>query len=60
MHHLKKNIKKNLSDILKNTTADIENVFFVGTDIKHAIKTAYKHAAAGPDWVTTALVENGG
>ena len=49
MHHLKKNIKKNLSDILKNTTGDIENVFFVGTDIKHAIKTAYKHAAAGPD-----------
>ena len=43
----KKNIEKDLNYILKNTTADFENVFFVEVDIKHAIKTANKHAAPG-------------
>ena len=29
-------------------------------DIKNAIKTANKHAAPGPDRITTELIENGG
>ena len=38
----KNNIEKNLTDILKSTAADIENVFFVEADIKHAIKPQTK------------------
>ena len=45
----KKNMQKDLSDILKNTTAGIGNLFFVEADIKHAIKVANKHAVPGPD-----------
>ena len=48
MHPLKRT-EKDLSNILKNTAVDIENVFFVEADIKHAIKTANKHAAPGPE-----------
>ena len=67
-HHIEKiskrsynaSFKKNISNVVKNTTADIENVFFVKADIKHAIKSANKHAAPGPDRITTELVENGG
>ena len=44
----KKNIEKDLSDALKIATGDIENVFFVEADIKHAIKTANKDAAPRP------------
>ena len=67
-HHIEKinkssynaSFEKNISQVLKNTTADIENVFFVKADIKHAIKSENKHAASGPDRITTELVENGG
>ena len=38
----KNNIEKNLIDILKSSAADIENVFFVEADIKHAIKPQTK------------------
>ena len=56
----KKNIQKDLSDILKNTTANMKNVIFVEPGIEHAIKPANKHAAPGTDQITTELIENGG
>ena len=56
----KKNIEIDLGDILENTTADIEKVFFAEADIKHALKIAIKLTAPGPDQITTKLIESEG
>ena len=56
----KKNIRKDLKDILKNTTANMKNVIFVEPDIEHAIRPANKHAAPGTNQITIELIEYGG